>query len=296
MKKTTKQKILLYGGSGQIGSRFVELLRDHYSIVAPTHQEVDVTDRNQVEAVIQNTKPDHILYAAGFTSIDKAPENAREAFLANAGAMMIVCNKAKSFSIPVCYISTDIVFNGRKNDKPYTEKDSPDPLSLNAQFKRIGEFVTIESSSKNLAVRLDVCYSAYYPRRLDLARLAASKVAAGEKFTATRNQKINPIFVDDLVKAIEVMIARRATGIYHVGALDYTSPYQFAKKIARKLGLDETLVQPAEFEDFARSRPEPRPQNEWLDTKKFRRDFGNRILHTIDESIDLFVKQYRSQT
>lgn len=292
MKK--REKILIYGGSGQIGSRAAQLLARQFEIAAPTHKEADVTDRTQVEKSIRSTRPDHILYAVGFTSIDKAPEQPANSYLLNAGAPAYITHMANKLKIPFHYLSTEVVFDGKLASRPHKEEDKQNPLSFNATTKYLGELTTLDASPRNCVIRLIICYSAHYERKLDLARLAAKKVQAGETFTATNDQEINPIYVDHLIEALATIMENHASGIYHVGATDYTTPYDFAKRIVRALGLDDSLVSPTTFKEFSKTRPEPRPQHEWLDTEKFKRDFGEGILHSVDEGVAQFKKDYLS--
>lgn len=290
MKK--REKVLIYGGSGQIGSRAAQLLPAKFDIIAPSSKEVDVTNRGQVEKNIHTAHPDHILYAVGFTSIDKAPEQPADSYLLNAGAPTYITHTANKLRIPFHYLSTEVVFDGRLTSRPYKKEDKQNPLSFNAITKYLGELTTLDASSRNCVIRLIICYSASYERKLDLARLALSKIQSGENFTATNDQEINPIYVDHLVEAIATIMINHASGIYHVGATDYTTPYDFAKKIAKEFELNKSLVKSTTFKEFSKTRPELRPQHEWLDTSRFRRDFGAGILRSVDEGIKQFKKDY----
>lgn len=287
-----REKILIFGSSGQIGSRAVELLSTKFELICPTHQEVDVSRKERIEEFIDQVKPAQILYCVGFTNIDRAQEEFKEAFLLNAGAVHYITQRARSLHIPFHYLSTEVVFDGKKKDQPYTEDDFPNPLSVCGLTKRGGELVTLAASKNNSVLRLIICYSAKYRRKKDLARLALSKIKQGEKFRATHNQEINPIYVDHLIYAIEVILKNHACGIYHLGATDHTTPYEFARKIARRLNLDDSLIKPISFEEFSKGRPEKRPQHEWLDVSKFQKDFGKGILRSVDEGIDSFVRSY----
>lgn len=289
----SKKKLLLFGGSGQIGSRIIDLLSSNFQIIAPTHSKVDLANPKAVKRFINTIKPSMILHAAGFTIIDKAIEFPVDAFNANTASLFVISQEASKIKAPFYYLSTDIVFDGQQTTRPYKESDIPNPLSLNAKYKRLGELITLDADKNNGVIRLIVCFSAHFPKRLDLARLAVEKVKKGEIFKATNDQYINPIFIDDLVNAIGQIIKNKASGIYHVGATNYTTPYKFAKSVIQNLGLDTRLIKPTTFKDFSKSRPEPRPKHEWLDIKKFEKSFGKGILKTVEQGINEFSAQYR---
>lgn len=291
-----KISILLLGGSGQVGSEFVKLSKNRYEIFAPTHQQLDVTNKPEVEAYIKHIKPDQIVYSIGFTSIDQAPTHVNEALDLNVFGISNVASIAATQKIPVHYLSTEVVFNGYKDGGPYNESDKPDPLSLNAKLKRLGELVTLDASLYNSVIRLIICYSCFYERKPDIARLAVRNLSEGKVFVSTSDQEINPIYVNHLIRAISLIIDNRASGIYHVGAKDYTTPAEFCKKIAKSLGLDPTLIKTTTFDQFSKTRPEPRPQHEWLDVSKFLNDFGQDALFTVDEGARAFAEDYQKLT
>lgn len=288
--------ILLLGGSGQIGSEFVRLLKNRYKIFAPTHQQLDVTNKPEVEDYIKHAKPDQIVYSIGFTSIDQAPTHINEALDLNVFGVSNVASIAAAKNIPIHYLSTEVVFNGYKDSAPYNEGDKPDPLSLNAKLKRLGELVTLDASSYNSIIRLIICYSCLYERKPDIARFAVKNLSEGKIFVSTGDQEINPIYVTHLIRAISLIIDNRASGIYHVGAKDYTTPAEFCKKVAKSLGLDPSLIETTTFDQFSKTRPEPRPQHEWLDVSKFLNDFGQDALFTVDEGVRAFTEDYQKLT
>lgn len=290
--QSKKQKVLIYGGSGQIGSHAILRLPEKFDVIHPSHSEVDVTAKSQVEQNIKKERPDQILYAAGYTNTDAAKHEPGKSFWLNAGAIMNITHLAAKMRIPVYYLSTEIVFDGTKTESAYTEKDTPNPLLTNGKTKRLGELATLDASKQNCVVRLIMCISPYYERKKDLARLVVSKLTNHETFTATDNQTVNPIYVDHLITALRVLLQNRANGIYHVGATDFTTPYKFARKLAQAFGLNKSLVQKTTFEQFSKTRPEPRPQHQWLDTTKFRTEFGEGILHSVEEGIAAFKKDY----
>lgn len=288
------KKILILGGSGQIGSVAVKKLSKIFKIVTPTHSQLDVIDRDAVLKYLKRIKPAQILYTAGYTNTDGAREEAGKAFLLNAGAVLHISYFAAKLNIPFHYLSTELVFNGEKSSSPYTEKDAPDPLLVNGKTKQLGELATLNASKNNSVIRLIMCYSPFFKKKGDLARLIAKKLKEGQEFSATDDQLVNPIYVNHLVDAIEKILEKRASGIFHVGATTYTTPYKFAKLVAKILKLNDSLIKPVKFKDFSKTRPEPRPKDQWLDTKKFIRTFGKGILKPVEVGIQDFARDYQA--
>lgn len=285
-------KLLLLGGTGLVGSRILELLKDKFEIVAPPSIELDVTDQVQIKQKVEQIKPDLILYAAGFTDVDLAEEKKEYCYAINVTAAEYFVNETSKINIPLFYLSTDYVFDGIRDDRPYKEEDEPKPVdSIYAKSKREGELVVLNSSNKNCVIRLIMPFSAVYKEKSDIARLVLDKLRKGEKLPGIIDQKVNPIFVDDLVLGIGKILEIEVSGIYHLGATTYSSPCDFMKQIARTFNLNENLIEETTFGQFSKTRVAKRPHNSWLDTSKFRAEFGEGILHSIEDEIKLFKQQ-----
>ncbi len=287
-------KLLLLGGTGLVGSRIVYLLSNQFKLVYPTTSQLDVTSQNQVKQAVLEMKPDLILYAAGFTNVDLAEEKRAECFLLNVKAVEFFVKETAKLNIPFYYLSTDYVFDGTK-DRPYTEEDLPNPVdSVYAKSKREGELITLSSSDINSVVRLIMPFSAVHKLKMDIARLVLDRLKKEEKVFGIVDQKINPIFVDDLVYALAKILQNKAGGVYHLAALNFTTPFDFMREIAKQFNLPQSLIEKITFEEFNKGRPAKRPQHTWLDTSKFRREFGEGTLHEVEEEIKLFKSQIDS--
>lgn len=285
-------KILLFGGSGLIGFRIRQLLGDKYQISAPSRSEVNVTDKIQVYKFIELLKPDYIIYSAGLTSVDEAEQNPKLAYLLNAEVPAFIAKKAESFDIPMLYFSTDAVFDGSKSSSPYLENENTNPLSEYGKSKLLGEQMVMDASSRNCIVRIIIAYSYTFTKRKRFIQIALETLKKEEKFAGVKDQIANPIYVDDVIDAVDLLIKSKSHGIYHLGARDYVTNFEFVKKLARHFNLNEKLVVGVSFEDFFKKKGAPRTKFCWLDTSKFRKKFGNNILHSIDESIELLKANF----
>lgn len=285
-----KLKILVFGGSGLVGSRIRQLLGIKYKIIAPSHLQVDITNKEKTKQIIKETKPDYIIYAAGLTSVDKAENYPKIAFSLNAKVPAFIAKYAASIGIPVLYFSTDAVFDGTKSNRPYVESDKPHPLSRYGKSKLLGEQQVLYASKKNCIARIIMVYSHDFTKKKLFVQIALDALKKGEKIFGVIDQVVNPVYVDDIVAAVDLLIKSKSYGIYHLGATDYVTNYEFVKRMAKIFNLNEGLVEKISFDEFFKGKPSPRTKFCWLDTSKFRKKFGNNILHSTYEGISLFKK------
>lgn len=289
------KKVLLFGGSGFVGSGIKQFLSNRYQIIAPTHAEVDVTKREHITAIIEEIHPDNIIYAVGLTSVDKVEEESKLAYLLNAHIPSFVANESFSFDIPFIYLSTDAVFDGTKSASPYKETDKTNPVSIYGKSKLLGEQMVMNISNKNCIVRLIMPYSTVSSKRKNFVEVILGAFKRSERVYGIKDQVINPIPIFDIAEALHMLIKNRANGIYHLGATDYVTNIEFIRKLARIFNYNENLIQEISFEEFFRGKKAKRTKFCWLDTLKTRKEIGNNILHTIDEGIMFFKKNLEKE-
>ena len=285
------QKLILYGSTGLLGSRIRELLRDKFKIVGPPHSHLDLTNKKDVLRHLKDVMPDKVIYTAGVTKIDYAQQNPKEAFKMNALVVDFIAKSCAKLNIPVYYISTDAVFDGKTTNRSFKEIDSTEPISIYGKSKLMGERAVLDASGLNCVVRTVMIYSANFPHRKDFARAAYESLSNGMPFAGIIDQEINPTYVDDIVNAISVLIENNAKGIYHVASIDHLKNYQFVVKISEAFGFDKRLIKKTTFDKFFSSKKAPRSKYSTLDTAKFRKRFGENILKTTSKSLNEFKKQ-----
>lgn len=198
------------------------------------------------------------------------------------------------------HISTDYVFDGKKNKSPYTEKDLAKPVDSWYALSKVDGEINIQESfggkDQFAIIRISYPYSPTYGRKLDFARMIVDKLNKGEDYFGTTDQKIKRTSVDDIVHALDLLITKKANGIYHVGGSypeGYISPYDFAKKLAAVMELNFSPVKQISFLELSKKRIAVRPQNTWLDTSKIEKLGMNFV--GIDESLDRFKRQSLSR-
>ncbi len=297
-------KILVTGSTGLVGSRFITLTKNEFDIQTIGRENVDtkidLTSQREVENSIKNSDVKTVVNFAGFTNVDKAEEEkddvTGEVYTINTLLPLWLAAACKDSGKSLIHISTDFVFDGLKEDAPYTEEDVPEPVdSWYAKTKYLGEQNVKQGfgDKKNFVIaRIAYPYSANYEKKLDFARIIIEKLAAGDEYFGITDQKITPIMVDEIARALSLLINTSASGIYHVAGKftkGYISPFDFAKHLAKVMELDLTLIKPITFEEFSKKRTTLRPQHTWLNSNKIRQLGMN--FSDLENALDAFKKQ-----
>jgi dTDP-4-dehydrorhamnose reductase/ubiquinone/menaquinone biosynthesis C-methylase UbiE len=127
-------QILLTGGSGLLGTELQKLEPD---LLAPSHEEFDITDAAAVSAYVAAARPDIILHAAAMTDNREVEANPQAAQLVNVDGTVNLATACDGSRIRIVYLSTDYVYKGDRGN--YSESDEVVPFNLYAATKLAGE-------------------------------------------------------------------------------------------------------------------------------------------------------------
>lgn len=294
------KKLLIFGGSGLVGSKFIDLNSTSFDIKAPDATEVDILDKDKISKAIEEFDPDSIINFAAYTNVEEA-ENQRGnkdkiCFQLNANGAKNVAQAAKEFSKHLIHISTEYVFDGTKEETPYVEEDKTNPINWYGQTKLFGENFVLENEGKAAIVRISMPFSARYELKKDITRFFLEQLRMGKEVKAVEDQRITPILVDDIANALVVLLQNQAQGIYHVSATDSVTPLEFAKTIAETFSLDYSLINSIKLDEFNKNKKAKFLKNSWLNPAKFEKEFGEGILHTVEEGLIIFKKEVDPRT
>src|SRR5206468_1675762 len=107
-------------------------------VVAASHADLDVTDRDAVLGAVCSLRPDAVIHAAAWTAVDACESDEDRAFATNALAVRWVAEACRRADAHLVHLSTDYVFSGDQ-PRPYREWDAPDPRSVYGRSKLAGE-------------------------------------------------------------------------------------------------------------------------------------------------------------
>jgi len=271
-------KIFTIGGSGLVGSRIAELLKDKYTLddLSLTNG-VDITDPTSLDVIRNDKEHEVVLHFAAKADVegcekDKPLGEKGPAYIINVGGTQHVVDACKVSHKKILYISTDFVFDGKK-DLPYkyTEEDQPDPVNWYAMTKYNGEEV-VRNSGLNFAI-LRIAYpfrADDFAMKKDFVHAIMGRLANNQPITAVTDHIMTPTFIDDIAYAIDAVIANNATGIYHVVGSQSLNPYEAFTLMAEKFGYNKSLISKTTREEFFKGKA-PRPFNLSISNDKIKK-------------------------
>lgn len=227
---------------------------------------IDITKKVELKGPV-----DFIINCAAYTNVDAAEDNEGIAFKLNCIAPSILAQLALEKGASLIHISTDYVFNGN-GTRPYTDTDTPDPVSAYGRTKLAGEKAVISSGCRYVIIRTAWLYSEYGRNFLKtMMRLTSEKT----EVKVVNDQLGSPTYALDLARAIMTVVATgingKNQGIYHYSNEGMCSWYDFASEIAR-LGGHEGVVKPCTSAEFPSKVH--RPSYSVLDKSKIKDVFG----------------------
>ncbi len=266
-------KVLITGSKGQLGKKLIEILGKKYQLILTDSTSMDITDIDIIKKVIKKEKPDYIIHAAAYTQVDKAEENIELCREINSYGTKNIAAVAKEYDIKLIYISTDFVFDGKKN-KPYTEDDKPNPTSVYGLTKYEGEKYVQKFCEKYYIIRvswlfgeLPIEYKGTNFVEIML-RLAKEKTI----LKVVNDQIGSPTYTGDLAETIFKIIEKAPEfGTYHFSGDGTCSWYDFAKEIFTQTNTKIDLI-PIESKDYTQKAL--RPHYSYLDKSKIEKTLG----------------------
>jgi dTDP-4-dehydrorhamnose reductase len=246
-------KILVTGARGQLGREAVQAFTAQgHDVTGIGREALDLTGTGDVAGTIAAYQADWIINCAAYTQVDRAEEEAEQAFAVNRDAARAVAQGAKQGHSRLLHVSTDFIFSG-KQATPYREDDKADPLSVYGQSKWEGEQAIIAVLPQALIMRTAWVYGVHGNNFVKtMLRLMAEK----EEVRVVDDQIGTPTWTGDIVSAMHALMDNDAEGIYHFTNEGVASWYDLACEI---LSLAPALGYPVQ----EAVRVTPVPGSQW---------------------------------
>ena len=248
-------KILVVGAAGQLGAAMVERLGRDHDVTGWTRAEVDLVRHADVRQAVMRLAPHAIVNCSGYNNVDAAEDDQVTALDVNGFAVGTLARAAADLDAVFIHYSTDFVFAGTATT-PYRESDRPEPRSVYAQSKLIGEWLSAQAP-RWYVLRVESLFGG--PRARSSVDRIITAVRTGERAPVFVDRIVSPSFVADVVAASEhVLRTLPAPGVYHCVNSGHASWLDVGREIARCLGKTDESLTPVSVDDveLRASRPQ----------------------------------------
>jgi dTDP-4-dehydrorhamnose reductase len=260
------KKILVTGANGQLGRCIKDAAADFPDLefVFVSKEELDIENSDLLLDFFSKNSFTHCINTAAYTNVEKAESEPEKAFAINAEAVKKVAVSCKENDVVMLHISTDYVFDGKKQT-PYLETDATNPINVYGASKLKGEHYIQEICDKFFIFRTSWLYSQYGH---NFVKTILKYAEAEKPLTITTEQTGTPTNANDLAKALLQVIAQDSTdyGIYHYSNGGETTWFGFAEEILQQTEKlkDTKLAKTNHYRTFA-----ARPAYSVLNNKKY---------------------------
>ncbi|MEM9653211.1 MAG: dTDP-4-dehydrorhamnose reductase [Actinomycetota bacterium] len=274
MHEAVLERVLVVGAKGRLGSALISAAWPIGTFVLPaTLDQLDITDGPAVTAYLTQWRPDVVINAAAFTSVDRAEHAPETAAKVNHRGVENLADGAAAVGARLVHFSTGYVFDGVKAD-PYEETDQVNPLCAYGRSKRGGELAALELDD-SLVIRTSWLYGSSTPGWIDGVRRLGRQ---GRPFSVVDDRRGSPTSVSDLAAAVVTAVkAGLATpGLFHLASPDSASWYDLADWVLQLDGShDRASLRPVATDP--KSTIGRRPANTTLLSSRFTDAYGVRL-------------------
>ena len=277
-------RIAVTGSQGQVVQSLIERAQGTQAqVIALGRPLLDLADPATVLPAFEAARPDIIVSAAAYPAVDRAEEDQEAAYAVNAAGAGAVAQAASALGVPIIHLSTDYVFNGRK-DAPYLETDATDPLGVYGASKLAGENAVQAACANSVILRTAWVYSPFGNNFVKtMLRLAGQR----EELGVVADQLGNPTSALDIADGVLAVAANLLNdsasdlrGVFHMAGAGAASWAKFAEAIfdgSRQLGGPSAAVKAITTAEYP--TPAPRPANSRLECGKLEQVHGVRLPH-----------------
>ena len=297
------KKILITGSNGLLGQKLAALLlpRTDVELLATSRGEnklasvfpalpfasMDVTKREDVEMVVADFKPTHIIHTAAMTNVDQCETAREEALKLNRNAVAYLVEACEKHDVHLVHLSTDFIFDGESG--PYDEEAVANPISFYGETKLMAEELVKKAKCKWAILRTVLVYGVVHDYgRTNIVLWVRDSLRAGKVIKVVDDQFRTPTLAEDLAMGCWLVVKHDAEGIYNISGREMLTPYQMALIVADYFKLDKSLIEKADASTF--SQPAKRPPRTGFIITKAENEIGYKP-HTFLEGIALVAGQ-----
>ena len=243
-------RILITGSNGLLGQKLLYKLRQDTSVIliatskgknrvstkdGYTYISLDITNKEAVERVILEQKPQVVVNTAAMTNVDLCEDKKNECDALNVDAVGFLADACERIDAQLIQISTDFIFDGENG--PYREEDVPNPLSYYGLSKLKSEQLLQAHLVKWTILRTIIVFGVGENlSKGNIVLWAKEALAKGDPLNVIDDQFRAPTLAEDLADICILAAKKKALGIFNASGKDIMSIYEMVERVAKYYG------------------------------------------------------------
>ena len=229
---------------------------------------LDFRDTKKYRKDVLTFKPDYLFHLGAFTDLEYCEENEEETFRTNTMSVENAVYIANELDIPVLYISTAGIFDGKKEE--YDDWDIPNPLGIYARSKYAGELFVKENAKRYLICRAGWMMGGGPGKDKKFIQKLLKQIKDGKRSLSIVNDKLGtPTYTQDFAANVKLLLEHEYWGLYNMVCGETTSRLEVAQEILRLLALEKQItIKEVSSDFFKKEYYADRPSSERLINRK----------------------------
>lgn len=272
-----KEKIYIAGCGGMLGEAFHKNFKEEYELKC-TDKDVnenwlsflDFRDFKKYEEDVKKFNPDYLFHLGAHTDLEYCEDNKEDAYLNNTLAVENAVNIANDLNIPILYIGTAGIFDGKKDR--YDDWDQPNPVNTYGRSKHLGEKIVQENAKEYLICRAGWMVGGGPKKDKKYINKIMQQIKEGNKelYVVDGCGGI-PTYTYDFAKNVQLLLEKNERGLHNMVCTGNNTDNRIAvtKELVKILGReDEVKVIPVDESHFKDEYYAKRPTAERLLNRK----------------------------
>lgn len=201
---------------------------------------LDFRDYEAYRSDVLSFKPDYLFHLGAHTSLEYCELNIEDAYKTNTIAVENAVKISNELNIPLLYISTAGIFDGKQ--LTYDDWDQPNPLGHYARSKYMGERYVVENKDRFLVCRAGWMMGGGPKKDKKFVSKILSQLKEGKKELNIVNDKFGtPTYTHDFARNVKLLFEKEFWGVYNLVCEGETSRMDVAREIVRLLGRENEI-------------------------------------------------------
>ena len=225
---------------------------------------LDFRDINAYRKDVLDFSPDYLFHLGAYTDLEYCELNPEDTYETNTKAVEHAVAIANELDVPLLYISTAGIFDGKKN--VYDESDTPNPMGHYAKSKYLAEKYVQDHSQKHLICRAGWMMGGGPRKDKKFIQKLMRQIQNGVRELHIVHDKLGtPTYTHDFARNVKLLIEKGKVGLYNMVCQGVTSRLEVARELISQLGMKgEIKINEVSSDYFKKEYFASRPASERL--------------------------------